>query len=178
MNYVLLPPGFSLTRILNQTSTCCHSAFLDHFGCLSSEGVVQHHVLEDPELFFSPWSAGFLVANAVIFIFGLGQRSPGLPSHVFRLSRVSQVCCDGLLLGPRSRRKTQVSAAGAMSNWISCSVGSLRLKLRKKMQFTDWEKAWHTSAAPCITRTCTRDVYKATLKGESTSSKTLCLRML
>lgn len=41
-----------------------------------------------------------------------------------------------------------------------------------------WEKAWHPSAAPCITRTRTRDVYKATLKGESTSSKTLCLRML
>lgn len=148
-----------------QVSVCSRS---DSAQCIRKRRV--------PFLFL--WLPGFLVPNVVLFfIFRLGTV---VAKCVFScLLFVFQVCCDGLLLGPRSWRKTQVSAAGAMFNWIPCSIGSLRLKLRgKRFNSLTGKKAWHTFAAPCITRTRTRDVYKATLKGESTSSKTLCLRML
>lgn len=161
---VLVPPGLPLTCILNQASTSSRSTFIDNCRCLSSEGVVLHRLSEDTCFLFSFWSADLLVTN-VVFHFQVWTVVAWLMFSCLPFVFILQVCCDGLLLGLRSWRKTQVSAAGAMSNWISCSIRSLRLKLQKKIQFTDWEKAWHTSAAPCITQTHTHDVYKASTKG-------------
>lgn len=175
MNYIFLPHGLPLTCILSMHFQSQHVywSFQVSFFFWSS---CSAWCIRRYRFLFSLHSAGFSVANAG-FHFQVGMMVSWFTFSYLLFVFAVQVCCDGLLLGLRSWRKTQVSAAGAMSNWISCSIGSLRLKLQKKIQFTDWEKAWHTSAAPCITRTRTRDVYKATLKGESTSSKTLCLRM-
>jgi len=104
-NYVLLPLGLPLACILNQTGTFGHSTFIDHFGCLSFEGVVQHRASEDTGFLFFLWSAGFWVANAV-FRSQVGAVVTWLMFSCLPSVFVLQVCCDGLLLGPRSWRKT------------------------------------------------------------------------
>lgn len=160
-----------LWRILNQTYTSSHSTFIGHSGCQSSAGVSQHNVSEGAEFFC------FVVPN-IIFCFQAWDCLSGVCSHGFHLSLsfrfAVMACCWAL--DPEERPKFQQLVQCLTE--FHAALGAYVWNCRKRFSSPIGKKAWHTFAAPCITRTRTRDVYKATLKGESTSSKTPCLRML